>query len=301
MEDHPETATVIKEATCSAEGEQEIYCSTCDMNVRTEPVPKLAHTPGEWAVEDDAPCVERLRCNVCNEIIEERALDFELHDIERKTTDTKEGCNVHRVVEDVCQVCGMKQEVSVTDLEEHTYGDWEITTPATCLTAGVRQMVCAVCGDTETEEIEATGHSFGGWTTVTAATCTADGTQERTCTVCGEKDTSSIAATGHNYQIVKTVAASCTTTGELQKKCSNCGDIQTTVIPATGHILEYHHIYYIPYDGSTTFTADYIGVCDVCKETVVEETHTGTFTKIPNDLTHVNATCECGYVSQPSH
>lgn len=301
LEDHPETATVTKEATCSAEGEQEIYCSTCDTIVRTEPVPKLAHTPGEWAVEDDAPCVERLRCSACNEIMEERALDFELHQLERETEETKEGCNVHRVVQDVCQVCGMKQEVSVTDTIEHTYGDWEITTPATCLTAGVRQMVCAVCGNTETEEIEATGHSFGGWTTVTAATCTANGTQERTCTSCGEKDTSSIAATGHNYQTVKTVAASCTTTGELQKKCSNCGDIQTTVIPVAEHVLESNHTGYIlSNDGSNTFTATYSQVCYVCAKTISETTHTGTFTSIPDDIYHVDITCECGYVSRES-
>lgn len=302
LEDHPETATITKESTCSAEGEQEIYCSTCDVIVRTEPVPKLAHTPGEWAVEDDAPCVERLRCSACNEIMEERALDFELHQLERETEETKEGCNVHRVVQDVCQVCGMKQEVSVTDTIEHTYGDWEITTPATCLTAGVRQMVCAVCGDTKTEEIEATGHSFGGWTTVTAATCTANGTQERVCTSCGEKETSSIAATGHNHQTVKTVAASCTTTGELQKKCSNCGDIQTTVIPATGHVLTYsHEAYIIPYDNGNSFTVDYVGICSICGERVSTKTHSGTWTRNADNSNYVDAKCECGYVSLQSH
>lgn len=301
LEDHPETATVIKEATCSAEGEQEIYCSTCDMIVRTEPVPKLAHTPGEWAVEDDAPCVERLRCNVCNEIIEERALDFELHDIERKTTDTKEGCNVHRVVEDVCQVCGMKQEVSVTDLEEHTYGDWEITTPATCLTAGVRQMVCAVCGDTETEEIEATGHSFGGWTTVTAATCTADGTQERICTVCGEKETQSIASAGHTYGSWTTVvAATCEEGGSESRTCSGCGNKETRQVAALGHDTPHvaSKMHLVEGDYSNKNVGDKVDIfayfnCARCgAEDILHMT--GTITKLNGDYTP-NFTCDiCG-------
>ena len=163
-------------------------------------------------------------------------------------------------------------------------------------------MVCAVCGDTETEEIEATGHSFGGWTTVTAATCTAGGSQERTCSVCGEKETSSTAAAGHNYQTFKTVAASCTTTGELQKKCSNCGDIQTTVIPATGHVLEYRHDYYdIPYDNSNSFTVSYIGTCTVCAETISTETHSGTWTRNADRDNYVDTKCSCGHVSIESH
>ena len=70
--------TVVKEATCSEEGAQDVYCDTCKMIVRTEPIEKLEHTPGEWQVDEDAPCVERIRCTVCDEIIEEKEADIEI-------------------------------------------------------------------------------------------------------------------------------------------------------------------------------------------------------------------------------
>lgn len=267
LESHPETATVTKEATCSEEGEQDIYCSVCDTIVRTEPIPMLAHTPGEWAVEDEAPCVERLRCSVCNGIVEERELDFELHKLERNTTETKDGCNVHRVVEDVCQVCGMKREVRTTDTVEHTYGEWEIVKAATCLTEGVRQMVCSVCGNAESEAIEATGHTYGGWITLKAATCTEAGSMERICNVCGEKDRMTVAALGHTKQYVHE---------------------KSTYNPAETD------------QASGTFTIECTCICSSCMEEFPTETHTGTYVPGIKDMGTYQMsghylTCSCGH------
>ncbi|MBQ8357693.1 MAG: leucine-rich repeat domain-containing protein [Clostridia bacterium] len=43
----------------------------------------------------------------------------------------------------------------------HAFGDWTVTTPATCTAAGVKTRSCS-CGETETEEIAATGtHTYG--------------------------------------------------------------------------------------------------------------------------------------------
>ena len=54
---------------------------------------------------------------------------------------------------------------------------------------------CA-CGETETRSIPATGHTFGEWTVTTPATCTADGVETRSC-ACGETETRAIPAAGH--------------------------------------------------------------------------------------------------------
>ena len=236
LENHPETATVVKEATCKEEGAQEIYCSTCDIVVRTEPIKTTEHTPGEWIVEENTTCVERRRCTVCNEIIEEREADFEKHDLERETVETKEGCNVHIVVQDTCKACKMSQEVSSRNEVRHTYGNWQTTTSAGCTTTGVRQMVCGVCGNIVSEDIGATGHSYGSWETVKAATCTTIGSEERECNNCGDTISRELAVTGHSYGSWKTVkAATCTTAGSEERECSNCGDTISRGLAVTGH------------------------------------------------------------------
>lgn len=68
----------------------------------------------------------------------------------------------------------------------HSYGDWTVTTAATCTTAGERVHVCTVCGEKETEVIAALGHTEGEWVTVKEATESEEGLKEVYCTVCGE-------------------------------------------------------------------------------------------------------------------
>ena len=87
-----------------------------------------------------------------------------------------------------------RADIVCTD-HTHAFGDWTVTTPATCTADGVETRSCA-CGETETRTIPATGHTFGDWTVTTPATCTADGVETRTCT-CGETETRAIPATGH--------------------------------------------------------------------------------------------------------
>ncbi len=87
-----------------------------------------------------------------------------------------------------------RADIVCTD-HTHAFGDWTVTTPATCTEDGVKSRSCA-CGETETRTIPATGHTFGDWTVTTPATCTADGVETRSC-ACGETETRAIPATGH--------------------------------------------------------------------------------------------------------
>ena len=116
----------------------------------------------------------------------------------------------------------------------HTFGEWTVTTPATCTKDGVKARTCA-CGETETQTIPATGHTFGAWTVTTPATCTADGVQTRTC-ACGEIETRAIPATGHSFgEWTVTTPATCTVDGVESRTCSACGETEARAIPATGH------------------------------------------------------------------
>ena len=87
-----------------------------------------------------------------------------------------------------------RADIVCTD-HTHAFGDWTVTTPATCTADGVETRSCA-CGETETRTIPATGHTFGDWTVTTPATCTADGVETRSC-ACGETEARAIPATGH--------------------------------------------------------------------------------------------------------
>ena len=128
----------------------------------------------------------------------------------------------------------------------HAFGEWTVTTPATCTKDGVKTRTCA-CGETETQTIPATGHSFGEWTVTTPATCTADGVETRTC-ACGETETRAIPATGHTFgEWTVTTPATCTADGVETRSCA-CGETETRAIPATGHV-----------------DADNDGKCDVCQ------------------------------------
>ena len=79
----------------------------------------------------------------------------------------------------------------------HSFGDWQVVSPATCTADGSRQRVCTRCGAVEVQTLPAAGHKFGEWTTTKKPTCIETGTEKRICTVCSKEETSVIAALGH--------------------------------------------------------------------------------------------------------
>ncbi len=79
----------------------------------------------------------------------------------------------------------------------HSFGDWQVVSPATCTADGSRQRVCTRCGAVEVQTIPAAGHTFSAWTTTKEPTCTKTGTEKRICTVCSKEETRAIAALGH--------------------------------------------------------------------------------------------------------
>ena len=114
---------------------------------------------------------------------------------------------------------------------EHAFGEWAVTTLATCTDDGTETRECA-CGEEETRPVAATGHSFGEWVVTTPATCTDDGTETREC-ACGEKETRPVAATGHSFgEWTVAIAPTYTDAGVEMRVCSICGDDEERAIPA---------------------------------------------------------------------
>ena len=169
------------------------------------------------------------------------------HEYGEWTVTTPATCTEDGVKSRTC-VCGATETRSI-DATGHSFGEWTVTTPATCTVDGVESRTCSACGETETRAIPATGHTFGAWTVTTPATCTEDGVESRTCSACGETETRAIPATGHTFGAwTVTTPATCTEDGVESRTCSACGETETRAIPATGHV-----------------DADNDGKCDVCQ------------------------------------
>lgn len=86
----------------------------------------------------------------------------------------------------------MKQEFN------HIWHDTE--TLPTCTKDGEKVGECSRCGMKETEKISALGHEWGDWTVTTPATCTNEGVETRICNRDpSHVETRTIPTTGHNW------------------------------------------------------------------------------------------------------
>ena len=79
--------------------------------------------------------------------------------------------------------------------------DWHYTeTLPTCTKDGEKFGECSRCGMKKTEKISALGHEWGDWTVTTPATCTNEGVETRICNRdSSHVETRTIPTTGHNW------------------------------------------------------------------------------------------------------
>ncbi|MDO4469729.1 MAG: sialidase family protein [Bacillota bacterium] len=134
---------------------------------------------------------------------------------------------------------GVTYKITVTQDSstcEHTWGDWTVTTEATCTEAGEETRTCSRCHTTETRQTEALGHEFGEWEVTKEATCTEMGEETRTCSRCHATETRQTEALGHEFgEWEVTKEATCTEAGEETRTCSICHTTETRQTEALGH------------------------------------------------------------------
>ena len=65
----------------------------------------------------------------------------------------------------------------------HSFGEWEVTKPATCVTTGIETRTCE-CGEAETREIPRTDHAWDEGVVTKEPTDTSNGARLYTCTIC---------------------------------------------------------------------------------------------------------------------
>ena len=273
--------TVTISPTCTEKGEEKRTCNREGCNAtETRKIEVLGHDWSEWAVTTSPTCTEKgeekriCKRDGCN-ATETRKIDATGHtpvDVaEQPATCTKDG----HTAGTKCSVCGatlsgMKKIPALG----HDWGEWTVTTPATCTEKGEEKRTCKRdgCNATETRKIDATGHTPVD-VAEQPATCTEAGhTAGTKCSVCEAilSGMEVIPATGHTEKTVVGKPATCTETGLTDGiSCSVCGTVikAQEEIPAKGHNWNEGEI-------TTAPTCENAGVktytCTVCNETKTE-------------------------------
>ncbi len=123
----------------------------------------------------------------------------------------------------------------------HSFGEWGVTTPATCGARGTETRTCSACGEEEQRALSALGHDEVTHAAQDPA-CTQIGWQSYvTCTRCTYSTYAEIPALGHNEISHTAQAPTCTEPGwEAYVTCSRCDHSTYAEIPARSHDLITH-------------------------------------------------------------
>ncbi len=161
------------------------------------------------------------------------------------------------------------------DCTEHDWGNWTVTTAATCIAEGTETRTCNECGETDTRKIDKVAHSFSTYVSDGNATCTADGTKTATCTTsgCTAKDTVADAGSKKAHTFTNYTSngdANCQKDGTKTATCDTEGCTATETVTDAGskkaHSFTTYHS-----DNNATCAADgtKTAVCDWygCQET----------------------------------
>ena len=283
--------TVVKEATCTAEGHETRVCSVCSAK-EDKDIGKLSHTKSGWIKDENN---HWKICTVCNAVIEDKtAHAFGNWVIDENATEATEGSR-HRE----CIICGRINRETIPALG-HTHSfDREVTeheylkSAATCTVPAVYYKSCN-CGEKGTETFtsgDALGHDFTvkqydenqHWNKCSRCDATSEMenhsggvatcTEQPVCSECGQKYG---IALGHDYVHHDAKAATCTEKGwETYDTCSCCDYTTYKETPAAGHtagaaVRENEVAATCISDGSY----DEVIYCTVCKAEISRESKT---------------------------
>ena len=121
---------------------------------------------------------------------------------------------------------------------EHSFGEWETATAATCEAAGVRERVCKKCDKVESEAIKALGHSYGTAESDNNASCVSMGTKSAPCLNegCTSKKVEALPGNPLGHQYKNGVCSVCSDAMTLDKTFNDADGITVKVYRGTdGH------------------------------------------------------------------
>ena len=177
--------SILKKATCTEDGEKQIFCTVCDYNVK-ETIKATGHN---WTKVETVPA-----------------------------TCQNQGYTIYK-----CSNCGATENRDIVPKTDNHDLKESILKQPTCTADGEKQVYCTVCDYNEKVKIPATGHNWKSEVILKQPTCEEPGEEEMICTKCGtEGPRQAIPATGHNWDEGKvTKEAEVYVEGEITYTCKN--------------------------------------------------------------------------------
>lgn len=222
---------VTTKPTCTKKGIRTYTCKVCKAT-KTADIEATGH---DYKVKDhkDATCTEDgYTTSVCKNCGDEKketikATGHQHTEVRgaKKATCIEEGYTGDTYCTDCENMIFTGKKIEKTD---HTWDNGVVSKDPTCTEKGSKTYTCAVCRETKTEEIPATGHQNKEVRDKKAATCTKAGyTGDTYCKDCGEllKTGKETDALGHTWGKGKVTRKSTyTAAGQLTYTCSRCGE-----------------------------------------------------------------------------
>lgn len=221
---------VTTKPTCTKKGIRTYTCKVCKAT-KTADIEATGH---DYKVKDhkDATCTEDgYTTSVCKNCGDEKketikATGHQHTEVRgaKKATCIEEGYTGDTYCTDCENMISTGKKIEKTD---HTWDNGVVSKDPTCTEKGSKTYTCAVCRETKTEEIPATGHQNKEVRDKKAATCTKAGyTGDTYCKDCGEllKTGKETDALGHTWGKGKVTRKSTyTAAGQITYTCSRCG------------------------------------------------------------------------------
>ena len=241
--------TIDVKPTCTKPGSKSIHCSRCDATKDVTEIEPTGHSFGEWTVSKDSTCVaggqKTRKCETCGYTeYEDTDIDPDAHEWEEDYTIDKEPtCTTEGSKSIHCSRCDATKDSTVIPVTDHTYGEWEVVTPSTCIENGVKIHACIHCGFEQTEIIEPAHEWEDSRTVDISPSCTEPGEDSVHCRNCDErKDIKEISPKGHDWSEWKTlVEPTITSEGKACRACNVCGIKEEKALPKLSGKKEWKH------------------------------------------------------------
>ena len=168
---------------------------------------------------------EGARCSRCGEVLAEQEKTPALGHLLLMTEDSRESCTDDGVLTRRCERCDYIETKEVSG-GTHSWKPGAVLKEPTCLEAGIRELVCVFCGETQESEIARMAHEL-----VTAkavgSTCTAEGMSAGVmCSVCGKVLVAQDVLPPAGHRLIHTAGIGATETTDGVREhytCTVCG------------------------------------------------------------------------------
>lgn len=286
---------IVKEPTCTEEGEKKYICLICGEE-RIDPIFPLDHAYGPGETKEGSSCTEAgeitYECTRCG-YKKTESIPPSKHDLDDEIymegDEDDDNVEYYRI----CKKCGnhvytdengdviesehnktVTKKVSDSDKPSscksgnHKWVEAGSKIEATCKREGKITRVCSECGEEETETIPKKPHNFE--TIIEEPTCVTTGSKTKKCKDCGYvEEKTTLEMTDHNYGSPTVVdEGDCKHDKILRYECKDCGHTrEEKVASSVGHDFQVSTYT----ENGYLVTVDKCKVCGIVRSKVVTE------------------------------